>query len=84
MRTVCSFYHPFVRQNLGFQPAVRENLGFHWDQHRQPPPKREEMMTSTRKIPSVPVRLPGIVTANLQSRKEFPDLCQSLKGFSLD
>ena len=76
MRTVCNFYHPDVRNT---------NLGFHWDQYRKPPlEESQEMMTSTGKIPSMPVRIPVIVRNNLLSRKEFPDLSQKLKGMSLD
>ena len=72
MRTVCNFYHPAVRNT---------NLGFHWDQYRKPPlEESQEMMTSTGKIPSMPVRIPVIVRNNLLSRKEFPELSQKLKG----
>ena len=74
MHDVSSFYHP----------AVRNNLGFHWAQQRKPPLRDVEIMISTEKIPSVPVRIPVIVRNNLQSRKKFPELSQSLKGLSLD
>ena len=75
MRSVCSFYHP----------AIRNDLGFHWEQQMKPPlAERMERMTSTQNIQPVPIRIPVIVKNNLQSRKEFPELSRSLKGMSLD
>ena len=84
MRSVCTFYHPASRNNF---PTSRNsnNVGFHWDQFREPPLSATgERMTSTRNVPSLPVRIPVIVRSNLKSRQEFPYLSRSLKGLSLD
>ena len=64
-------------------PSNRNIWGFHWGQGREPPLTEEERMTSTRNVPTIPVRIPVIVR-NLGSRQEFPELGKSLKGLSLD
>ena len=76
MRNICSFYHP----------AVRNNLGFHWGHYRQPPSDthRIEQMTSTKNIPKLSVRIPVIVANRMQSRVEIPDLSMSMEGLALD
>ena len=77
MRSICSFYHP----------SIRNNLGLHWEQQMEPPLIEEsERMTSTKNIQNVAIRIPVIVRNNLQlhSKKEFPDLSVSLKRLALD
>ena len=75
MRSYCTFYHPISLNTSSF----------HWDHASKPPLKEtDERMTSTKNIPIIPIRIPVIVKNNLKSRKEFPELSQSLKGMSLD
>ena len=75
MRSYCSFFHP----------TSRNNSFFHWDQaSRFPLIEREGVMTSTKNIPMMPMRVPVIVKNNLMSRKQFPDLSHSMKEMSLD
>ena len=77
LRSICNFYHP----------SLRNNSDFHWDQQREPPLIEEtERMSSPHLFHKAPVRVPVIVSNNLQlkSKKEFPDLTVSLKGLALD
>ena len=69
-RTVCSFSHP----------TLDNSSVFHWGQPRQPPIPRQ------RETQQIPIRIPVIVrnNLNLNSKKEYPDLFQSLKGLALD